>query len=128
MIFSLYAPEPNSGKTGKIWLEGNVHRKARSRDTEHSVTDSYRDRKEFALEFGRIKDSLLMIRYRNTPFICYFVLLIYNLDIGRDSLGYRGPLAWELTPISLKQSHSLKNFKIVLNNVIIKTLLIILAF
>ena len=34
-----------------------------------------------------------------------FVLPRYNLDIGR------GPLAWQLTPTSLKHSHSLKNFK-----------------
>ena len=34
-----------------------------------------------------------------------FVLPRYNLDIGRR------PLAWQLTPTSLKHSHSLKNFK-----------------
>lgn len=41
----------------------------------------------------------------------HFVLPRYNLDIGRNSLRYRGPLVWELTPTSLKQSPSLKNFK-----------------
>ena len=41
----------------------------------------------------------------------HFVLLRFNLDIGRNSLRYRGPLAWELTPTSLKQSPSLKNLK-----------------
>ena len=41
----------------------------------------------------------------------HFVLLRFNLDIGRNSLRYRGPLAWELTPTSLKQSPSRKNFK-----------------
>ena len=41
----------------------------------------------------------------------HFVLPKYNLDIGRNSLRYRGPLAWQLTPASLKHSHSLKNFK-----------------
>ena len=40
-----------------------------------------------------------------------FVLPRFNLDIGRTSLRYRGPLAWDLTPTSLKQSPSLKNFK-----------------
>ena len=35
----------------------------------------------------------------------HFVLPRYNFDIGR------GPLAWQLTPTSLKHSHSLKNFK-----------------
>ena len=40
----------------------------------------------------------------------HFVLPRYNLDIGRNSLRYRGPLVWELTPPSLKQSHSLRNF------------------
>ena len=41
----------------------------------------------------------------------HFVLPRFNLAIGRNSLRYRGPLAWELTPTSLKQSPSLKNFK-----------------
>ena len=41
----------------------------------------------------------------------HFVLPRYNLDIGRNSLRYRGPLFWELTQTSLKQSPSLKNFK-----------------
>ena len=41
----------------------------------------------------------------------HLVLLRYNLDIARNRLRYRGPLVWELTPTSLKQSHSLKNFK-----------------
>ena len=40
-----------------------------------------------------------------------FGLPRYNLAIGRNSLRYRGPLVWELTPTSLKQSSSLKNFK-----------------
>ena len=40
-----------------------------------------------------------------------FVLPRYNLDIGRNSLRYRDPLAWDLTPTSIKQCHSLKNFK-----------------
>ena len=40
----------------------------------------------------------------------HFVLPRFNLGIGRNSLRYRGPLAWELTPTSLKQSPSLKNF------------------
>ena len=34
-----------------------------------------------------------------------------NLNIGRNSLRYRGPRVWELTPTSLKQSPSLKNLK-----------------
>ena len=41
----------------------------------------------------------------------HFVLLRFNLDMGRNSLRYRGPLACELTPTSLKQSPTLKNFK-----------------
>jgi len=41
----------------------------------------------------------------------HFVLHRFNLDIGRNSLRYRGPIAWELTPTALKQSTSLKNFK-----------------
>ena len=41
----------------------------------------------------------------------HFVVPRYNLDIGRNSLRYRGPLAWQLNPASLKHSHSLKNFK-----------------
>ena len=72
--FSLYAAESNNGKTSEIWQQGDVHRKACSRDTEDSVTDSYRDRQETVLEFGRIKTSVLMIRPRNTPFSCDFVL------------------------------------------------------
>lgn len=39
-----------------------------------------------------------------------FVLPRFNLDIGRTSLRHRGPLAWGLTPTSLKQSPSQKNF------------------
>ena len=41
----------------------------------------------------------------------HFILPRYKLDIARNSLRYRGPLVWELTPTYLKQSHSLKNFK-----------------
>ena len=41
----------------------------------------------------------------------HLVLPRFNLDIGRNSLRYSGPLAWELTPTSLKQSPSRKNFK-----------------
>ena len=41
----------------------------------------------------------------------HFVLLRFNLTIGRNSLRYRGPLVWGLTPTTLKQSPSLKNFK-----------------
>jgi len=41
----------------------------------------------------------------------HFVLPRFNLDIGRNSLRYRGPIAWELTPTAIKQSTSLKNFK-----------------
>ena len=83
--FSLYAAESNNGKTGEIWHQGNVHRKACSRDTEDLVTDSFnRDCKETVLEFGRIRASVLMIRSCNNPFICNFVLPRYNLDIGRQ--------------------------------------------
>ena len=39
----------------------------------------------------------------------HLVLFRYNLDIARNSLRDKGPLALELTPTSLK--HSLKNFK-----------------
>ena len=116
--FSRYAAESDSSKTGEIWQQGAVHRRAHSRDTEDSVADSvadsYRDREETVFEFGGLKPSVLMIRYRNTFFLFDFVLLRYNLDIGRNSLRYRSPIAWELTPTSLKQSHSLKNFKILL--------------
>ena len=41
----------------------------------------------------------------------HFVLPRFNLAIGRNSLRYRGPLVWGLTPTTLKQSPSLKNFK-----------------
>ena len=41
----------------------------------------------------------------------HFVLPRFNLDMGRNSLRYRVPLAWELMPTSLKQSPTLKNFK-----------------
>ena len=41
----------------------------------------------------------------------HFVLPRFNLAIGRNSLRYRGPLVWELTPTTLKQSSSLKNFR-----------------
>ena len=41
----------------------------------------------------------------------HFVLPRYNLDIARNSSRYRGPLVWELTQNSLKQSPSLENFK-----------------
>ena len=41
----------------------------------------------------------------------HFVLPRFNLAIGRNSLRYRGLLVWELTPTTLKQSPSLKNFK-----------------
>lgn len=34
----------------------------------------------------------------------HFVLPRLNLDIGRNSLRYRGPIEWELTPTALKQS------------------------
>ena len=41
----------------------------------------------------------------------HFILPRYNLHIGRNSVRYRGPLVWELSITSLKQSPSLKNFK-----------------
>ena len=41
----------------------------------------------------------------------HFVLPRFNLAIGRNSLRYRGPLVWGLTPTTLKQSPYLKNFK-----------------
>jgi len=41
----------------------------------------------------------------------HFVVPRFNLDNGRNSLRYRGPLTWELTPTSLTQSPSLNNFK-----------------
>ena len=40
----------------------------------------------------------------------HFVLPKYNLDIGRNSLRYRGSVAWQLTLTSRKRSHSLKYF------------------
>ena len=50
----------------------------------------------------------LFLRLRNSN---HFALPRFNLDTGRNSIRYRGPLAWALTPTSLKQSTSLKNFK-----------------
>ena len=41
----------------------------------------------------------------------HFILPRYNLHIGRNSVRHRGPLVWELSITSLKQSPSLKNFK-----------------
>ena len=41
----------------------------------------------------------------------HFALPRFNLDTGRNSIRYRGPIAWALTPTGLKQSTSLKNFK-----------------
>ena len=48
--------------------------------------------------------------HRNFRNSNHFVLPKYNLDIGRNSLRYRGSVAWQLTLTSRKRSHSLKYF------------------
>ena len=53
----------------------------------------------------------------------HFVLPRFNLAIGRNSLRYRGPLVWELTPTTLKRI-----LRTSLNKVVIGILLITLAF
>ena len=41
----------------------------------------------------------------------HFALPRFNLDTGRNSIRYRGPIAWATTPTCLKHATSLKNFK-----------------
>ena len=41
----------------------------------------------------------------------HFALPRFNLDTGRNSIRYRGPIAWAKTPTCLKHATSLKNFK-----------------
>ena len=41
----------------------------------------------------------------------HFALPRFNLDTGRNSTRYRGPIAWATTPTCLKHATTLKNFK-----------------
>ena len=54
------------------------------------------------------KTSSRAYNLRNTS---SFISPRFNLDIGRTTLRYRGPLAWNLLPSSLKQAPSLNSFK-----------------
>ena len=43
-----------------------------------------------------------------------FILPRFTLDMGRTSLWYRGPIAWNSLPGTLKQAPSVNNFKCLL--------------